>query len=473
MGRILHRPGILLELLLLAVTPHLALAQAVTDGQVQGTVVDPSGALIPGATLTLEQSSTGYHATVAANASAIYVFAGVLPGTYRLTASAKGFAPKAYDGVVVTAGQTANIKVELQVGGSTQTVTVSGASQVLETTENTLATTVSTNSIQNLPMAGRDALPFAQLTPAAQTGGSQRFTTFNSMPNGVINISVDGTNNNFQRFRTSTTSFFEAAGLRLGAIQEVSVSTDNLTAQAGGATGAVNIEFTTKRGTNQYHGSAFWQALNSAFNANTFQNDAYLAAGLTSLGRKRPSHTNDFGANVGGPVLKNKLFFFVNFEWQNQPATSLYTAAVLTPAAQAGNFTYTRADNGQQQTVNLYNIAANAPGGPFPSSVNSNVQGILSQINTLAQNGTLSPNTTDSYSQALEQTLSFTEAATRQNRWPTARIDYQVTPNIHWFTSYDLSWASSTNQGSPVYPNDPVRIGGGTTTYSTFGTGVD
>lgn len=473
MRRTLNRLLVLFAAVLLFVVPRMAWGQAVTEGQLQGTVFDPSGAIIPGATLTLKQASTGFHATVTANSSGIYLFADVLPGTYTLTASAKGFATKVYNAVFVAAGQTANVKVQLQIGSSTQTVTVSAASQVLETTENTLSTNVSTESIQNLPIAGRDALPFAQLVPAAQTGGSQRFTTFNSMPNGVINISVDGTNNNFQRFRTSTTAFFEAAGLRLGAIQEVSVSTDNLTAQAGGATGAVNIEFTTKRGTNRFHGSASWQAFNSAFNANTFQNDAYLAAGLTDLGRKQPFHTNDFGANIGGPILKNKLFFFFNFEWQNRPSTNINTEALLTPAAQAGNFTYTRADNGQQQTVNLYNIAAHAPGGPFPSSVNSNIQGILSAVNTLAQNGTLSPNTTDTYTQSLEQTLSWTETSTGENRWPTARIDYQITPNIHWFSSYDLSWSSSTRQGSPVYPNDSVRIGGGTSEYSTFATGVD
>jgi Carboxypeptidase regulatory-like domain len=266
-----------------------------------------SSAQTPGTTLTLVQPSTGFHATVTANSSGIYLFADVLPGTYTLTAAAKGFATKAYNGVVVTAGQTANVKVQLQIGATSQTVEVS-ASQVLETTENTLATTVSTDLIQNLPLAGLDALPFAQLVPAAQVGGDQRFTTFNSMPNGVINISVDGADNNFQRFRTSTTAFFEAAGLQLGAIQEVTVSTSDLNAEAGAA-GATTIAFTTKRGTNQFHGSAFWEAYNSAFNANSFQNDAYLAAGLTQLGRKQPFHTNDFGANIGGPIRKNKCSF--------------------------------------------------------------------------------------------------------------------------------------------------------------------
>jgi hypothetical protein len=294
---------------------------------------------------------------------------------------------------------------------------------------------VSTDSIQDLPLGGRDVLPFAQLVSGAQVGGDLRFTTYNSMPNGAINISVDGTNNNFQRFRTSTTGFFEAAALRLGAIDEVTVSTSDLTADSG-AEGGATLKFTIKRGTNQFHGSGFWEAYNSAFNANSYQNDTYLydahqlcpsgftsgvcnntkndpdpgtAAGYLAAGRKQPNHTNDFGGNIGGPILKNKLFFFVNFEFENQPGSANFTEGVLTSSAaqgvpacpgsseggaQNGCFTYTRADNGSLQTVNLYQVAA---GAGFPSMPNANVQTLLASINTLAAGGKLAPNTTDAY----------------------------------------------------------------------------
>jgi hypothetical protein len=447
-----------------------ARGQTRTEGELTGTVVDPSGAAVPGATLTLSQASTGFATTLQANESGVYAFGNVQPGSYTLGVAAKGFATKTYNDVNVYAGRTTDLKVDLKVGTTTETVEVSAAGEVLETSTNTLATTVNPDSIQDLPLGGRDVLPFAQLVAGAQVGGDLRFTTYNSMPNGAINITVDGANNNFQRFRTSTTGFFEAAALRLGAIDEVTVSTSDLTADAG-AEGAVTLRFTTKRGTNQFHGNGFWEAYNSAFNANSFQNDAYLAVGLTSLGRKQPSHTNDFGGNIGGPILKNKLFFFFNFEFENQPGTGIFTEGVLTQAAQAGTFTYTRADNGQQQTVNLLNIAANAPGGPYPSTINSNIQSVLGAVNTLAQGGTLSPNTTDAYLQSLQETLSFTAAQNTKQRWPTGRIDYLVTPHIEWHTSYDLYWR--TYPTTPVYPNDPVRIGGFQSSYSTFATGAD
>jgi hypothetical protein len=453
--------------------PRVVHAQARTEGQLSGTVSDQSGAVVPNATLELSQPSTGFSATRTSNADGQFTFADLQPGTYNLTVNAKGFAPTVYEAVVVYTGRMTDLEVSLKVGTTAATVEVSAAGEVLETSTNTLATTVSTNSIQDLPLNGRDVLPFAQLMAGAQVGGDLRFTTYNSLPNGAINISVDGANNNFQRFRTSTTGFYEAAALRVGAIDELTVSTSDLTADAG-AEGAVTLRFVTKRGTNQYHGGGFWQAYNSAFNANSFQNDAYLAAGLTQLGRKQPFHTNDFGGNIGGPILKNKLFFFFNYERENQPGTGIFTQGVLTPFAQAGNFTYTRTDTGQQQTVNLFNIAANAPasiGGPFPSAINSNIQTLINDANAFAQKGTLTPNTTDAYLQSLQGTLSFTAPQLTKQRWPTGRLDYLIKPNVAWHVSYDLYWREYPK--APVYPGDSVYLGGFKSSYSTFSTGVD
>lgn len=454
--------------------PSLACGQARTEGQLTGIVLDPSGAAVPGATLTVSQPTTGFTTTVTSSASGQYTVADLQPGTYQLTASAKGFSDVVEKDVVIAAARITDLKVQMKIGASSETVEVSAASQVLETTANTLATTINPDSVQDLPLAGRDVLPFAQLVQGAQVGGDQRFTTYNALPNGAINLSVDGTNNNFQRYRSSTTGFFEGAGLRLGAIDEVTVSTSDLTADAG-AEGGVTLRFTTKRGTNSYHGNAFWEAYNSAFNANSFGNDAFLDAGLLQQGRKQPSHTNDFGGSLGGPIIKNRLFGFFNFEWENQPSTGLFSPTVLSPAAQAGTFTYTRADNGAQQTVDLFNIAANAnkvgAGGPYPFAVNSNISTLLGQINTLAQKGTIGPVTTDAYTQSLLQTTNFTAAQNTKQRWPTARVDYNITPDITWHTSYDLYWR--TYPRTPIYPDDPLLEGGFQSSYSTFATGVD
>src|SRR5579863_10339314 len=345
---------VLFVLAALILIPSAAFGQARIEGQLSGTITDPSGAVVPGATVTLTQPSTGLTRTATSNDAGAFVFPDLLPGSYTVTANAKGFASAVYNEVVIFTGRTTDLKVTVKVGTATETVEVSAAAEVLETTSNTLTTTVTGDSIQDLPLNGRDALPFAQLMPGAQIGGDLRFTTYDAMPNGAINISIDGTNDNFSRFRTSTTGFYTGAGLRIGAVDEMTVSTDQLGADAA-AEGAVTINVTTKHGTNQYHGNGFWETYNSAFNANSFANDAFLAAGpaYASLGRKQPFHVNDYGGSVGGPILKNKLFFFVNYEREHVPQTSLATTEILNQTAQNGSFSYTDA-SGNPETVNLY-----------------------------------------------------------------------------------------------------------------------
>lgn len=471
---------------LMLLLPLITMGQARTEGQLAGTVVDPSGAAVPNASLTLSEPSTGFSTTVKASASGDYTFPDLQPGNYTLTASANGFATKTYKSVNIDAGRVSNLKVELKVGSSVETVEVSAQAEVLETTSNTLATTVSGDSIQNLPLAGRDALPFAQLLPGAQVGGSQRFTTYDAMPNGAINISVDGTNNNFSRFRTSTTGFFTGAGLRIGAVDEMTVSTDQLTADAG-AEGAVTINVNIKHGTNSFHGNGFWQAYNSAFNANSWSRDTYLydaqqlasadparSASYAARGRKLPSHTNDFGGSIGGPILENHLFFFVNYEREHVPSSSLASTDIPNSDAQQGNFTYIRGDNGQPETVNLYTIAAaNAAGCNcnLGTAVNSNIQGLLSTVNGYASKGSVAPNTSDTQLSTLMNTVTFPYDSSFTQTWPTARVDFQIKPNLLWHTSYNMYWRSYA--GTPIYPTDPVLEGSFQSTYSTFATGID
>lgn len=475
MAHRLCRIGSFLLVALLFLFPSLARGQARSTGQLSGVVVDPSGAAVPNASLTLSEAAVGFATTVMSNESGQYVFPDLQPGSYVLKVSAKGFSDAVLSDVMIATGRTADVKVQMKIGSSSETVEVSASSQVLETTTNTLATTINPESIQDLPLNGRDVLPFAQLVAGAQRGGDQRFTTYNSLPNGAINITVDGMNDNFQRYRSSTTGFFTASPLRVGAMDEMTVATGDLTADAG-AEGGVTLGFTTKRGTNQIHGNAFWEAYNSAFNANSYVNDFYLSQGNLKSGRKQPSHTNDFGGSIGGPIWKNKLFGFFNFEYENIPGTRLFTRGVLTQAAQAGTFTYTRADNGQLQTVSLLNIAA-AKG--FPSQINGaganpapgTIQSLLNSANTYVKNGTLVTNQTDPYLASLQQSLSWTAPTDRKNTYPTLRLDYQIKPNIAWHGSYNMYWRYISE--SPVYPGDAVQTGGFQSTYSTTSTGLD
>jgi len=463
-----HRRWMIFTLLpaLLCVAPRVVFGQAQTAGELTGTVTDPSSAVIPGASVTLSRPSTGYSRTLTANGSGEFDFPDLQAGQYVLKVSAKGFADIRYTDVEVQTGRPLNLNVHMKVGPSTQTVEVSSAGEALETTTNTLSTTITPDAVQDLPLNGRDALPFAQLVEGAQSGGDQRFTTFNAMPNAAINITVDGMNDNFQRYRTSTTGFFDAAPLRIGAIDEVTVSTDDLTADAG-AEGAATLRFELKRGTNQFHGNAFWQTQNSAFNANTYTNNAQ---GIP----KSPYHISDFGGSLGGPMWKNKVFFFGNYEQEYVPGNVTGYADVLSTAAQNGNFSYVEScpsgspsncANGSTNTVNVLSVAqANG----FPYQVNSIIASEFNQIN---------PSVGKALQNIPNPTIPYQDELIWQYRWnydqiyPTLRFDYQIRPSIEWHASYDLEWR--TYPGYQQYPGDPYTNSSFNSSYQTYQTGLE
>ena len=448
----------------------LTSAQVRTTGTISGTVTDPSGAVVPGASLTISEASTGFSKTVTSNASGEYVFPVLQPGTYSLKVSAKGFADAEYNDVVVSAARTANITVQMKVGSASQTVEISAHSQVLETTTNTLATTISPGAIQNLPLAGRDVLEFAQLVAGAQSAGGQRYTTYDNLPNAAINISVDGTNDNFQRYRTASTGFFTAASLRVGAFDEVTVSTSNLTADAG-AEGSSTLRFVTKRGTNQFHGNAFWWAQNSFFNANSYTANA---RGL-KLAKTR---LNDYGGSLGGPLWKNKLFFFANVEYQSSPGASLNSPFVLTTGAEQGLYTYNVSSipssppswvtcnaGSSTCTANLYALAqANS----FPNTEDATMAGVLSQIDGFEKNGSLLPGPSAS---PFLQVLSWNQPTNNTQWWPTTRLDFKITPKVAWHDSWDIYWRKIANV--PNYPGSKFAGNGFKSTYYTWSNSVD
>ena len=451
-----RRGWIVFSILLLAA--HLACGQASTAGELSGTVADTTGAVVPGASLTLSQPATGFSRTSVANAQGSYVFPNLQAGEYVLRVSAKGFAEARYSDVVVPTGRTVNLNVQMKVGSATQTIEISSEGEVLETTTNTLATTISPDAVQDLPLNGRDALPFAALGAGAQSGGDQRFETFNALPNAAINITVDGMNDNFQRYRTSSTGFFDAAPARIGAVEEVTTSTDALTADAGDE-GAVTVRIEIKKGTNQFHGNAFWQTQNSAFDANTYYNNAQ-----TPVVPKAPFHISDFGGSLGGPIWRNKLFFFGNYEQEYVPGKNTGYQSVLTPSAQAGNFSYTGTD-GTVHTVNVLSIAG---ANGFPSTVNSLVAAQFALIDPSVSKALANSTTSLPY----QNELIWQYPDNTDQIFPTVRLDYQITPKIDWHVAYNMYWR--TYPGGPPYPGDPNDNSSSfQSTYSTLTTGLN
>jgi hypothetical protein len=429
-------------------------AQATTTGNLAGTVTDPSGAFVPNATLTIENPSVGSKGTQTSDSRGAYTFADLQVGHYRLTVEAPGFAKLVVPDVIIDTGRSADINLKLVAGGANDTVSVTSDMQVLETTTNTLAATIRPDAVQDLPLSGRDTSPLTQLAPGAQTNGDGRYGTFNALPTGAINITVDGMNSNFQKFRTASSGNYSPAPVRLGAIEEVSVSTGDLTADSG-AEGSVAIRFQIKRGTNKWHGSAFWEYQSSALNANSYALDATATP-------KTKFHYNDEGGNISGPIWKDKLFLFINYEQQITNGKTSGTSYVLTPDAQQGNITYTDANKGSH-TVNVLTQLGSQG---FPSTVNAFIASQLTLANQYSANSQLTTGTVP-----YQNVSKWTFPTTTYNIYPTTRLDWQITPKMDFHVAYDLWWRKLP--GSQVYASDPIYNNNFKSSYQTISAGFD
>ena len=443
-----------LAVVLVCGVPSLSLAQVRTSGQIVGTVKDATGAVVPAAALVLIDASTGLTLEAKAAADGGFTFPNLQPGTYTLTATAGGFKPVTLQSIVVQTARTTNIEVNFQVAGLSESVTVAGRTSVVETTSSTVSSTVTNEQIAKLPLSGRNILDFALLVPGATQSTGGRDSHFNGLPGGAINITLDGINNNSQRFRSGGTSMFVFAPVRLGAIEEMTVSTAGLSAEAG-AEGAMQIQFVTKRGSNAFRGQVFDQYRSDKLNANNWVNEIRNIP-------KTKLRQHEYGANVGGPIIKGKLFFFANFEQVYAPSESTQTRTVLTPEAQSGIFRYVGSDN-VERTANLLAIAG---ANGFQNTIDPFIAAQFQTVNSTLGNGTLGP------SNLYQNTFSFIIPQTpNTNIYPTARIDYQATKSLAIRGVLNLQWRDlpTTN----TFPGMPKATGGFTSTYYILSTGAD
>jgi outer membrane receptor protein involved in Fe transport len=309
-------------------TTSIAFAQSqATTGNIEGRVTDPNGAAVPGVTVTATNQETALAKSTAADDSGNYRIIFLPPGKYRVTTSgAQGFAPADYGNVTVTVGSQTPLDIQLRVGATTTMVDIAAGGQVVETTQTSVSTTINQKSIENLPINGRNFQDFATLSPGVirdprggdLSVGGQR-GTFNS-------LQVDGVDNN-------NTFFGQALG-RGGvrppyqfseeSVQEFQVNQNGFSAEFGRAGGAV-INVVTKSGTNAFHGGAFEYFRDESLNSNDPVIKANEARHLpNALPNKRPAlRINQFGGRLGGPIKKNKAFFFFTYDGQraNVPQT--------------------------------------------------------------------------------------------------------------------------------------------------------
>lgn len=293
--------------LLIAVSMALqAVGQSVVTGDAVGTVTDPSGAVVSGATVTLTSSDTGATQFVVTGANGFYRFALLKPGQYRLTVKQNGFKSTS-QALLVSVGQIATSNVTLELGATSEVVEVTGAPPLIETENANLATTYSTNQLQQLPVPGGDITSYAYSAPGVTMNNASGYGNFSSygLPSTSNLFTTNGSDNMYVYLNLNNTG---ASNLSLGAneLDQISIVQNGYTAQYGRQAGA-QMNATTKSGTNSFHGNASYWWNGSSLNANDwFSNNA---------GTPRPfANSNQWAASVGGPIVKNKLFFFADQE---------------------------------------------------------------------------------------------------------------------------------------------------------------
>lgn len=432
---------LILALLLILVLVPVAGAQA-SNATISGFVRDSSGAAIPGAKVTVQNAGTNAVETTTANGAGVYTVQQLLPGTYSITAVKSGFNKSVETGIVLTVGETATLNISLKVGTVQQSVTVTGGAQLLNTSSGDISSVINQRAITQLPLNGRDPSSLIFLTSgvtnvlqspvglapggtalpneinASSTGGRQGSTYF--LLDGAPNMD---------------TYLPEAAPFpNADATEQFRVST-NFDAQYGYAPGAI-VSIKTKSGSNQFHGGIFEFVRNNALNAKD-----YFGKTVDTLKR------NQFGGYLGGPIIRNKLFFFANYQGTRQRYASQHNEAYTpTQAMLNGDFSAVAAALPAGTTLsttpytnqpNLFHTANGKPDQINPAYFSPAAVKLTTTALPLGQDaatglvGFVSP----------EQIQNFDEG--------TARLDYNINEHQHLFLRDFTQWeeqpASSIN----------------------------
>ena len=321
---------------------------------------DEAGGVIPGASVTMTQIDTEVERETVTNDRGLYLFPQIPAGTYRVEAAVPGFRTTVIEDVRVALSTPASIDIVVEVGGVAETVFVAAAeAQSLMNTANAeINTNLSREQVSELPLNGRSVIQLALTQAGVTSPGGTRSASINGTRGTFNNFTLDGVNNQDGFIRTD--ALFGIIPLKESFIDEINITTANSDVDAG--LGASQTQFVTRSGSNTFNSEVFLYHRNESLNANNYFNKA---AGLA----KERTRVHEFGVNVGGPVVRDKLFFFVNYEEEREPGTTSVVRRVLTDSARGGNFSYVRQDNGQVATVNLHRLTGIAPDSAIRSLV--------------------------------------------------------------------------------------------------------
>lgn len=312
----------------------LVLGQDIT-ATVTGTVTDPSGAVIPGAAVTVKDLARDVTYTAQTNSDGVYYLERLPIGSYDLKVEAKGFQTAQHSAFNLVVNQVARVDVQMTVGEQSQTLEVSSAAPLLQTDTTDIGAHLDNNVTQDIPLITHNYNQLSLLTPGAVSTNPGSFTSGqNTFQVGrpYINGNREQTNNYLLDGIDNREADNDDVGYapNADAIQEVNIIAENPPADFGNYLGGI-INVLTKSGTNSYHGSAFEYFRNDKLDANSWSNNL---SGIP----KAAFHYNLFGATFGGPIIKNRLFFFADYQGQREDTPSTQSVQLMSAAERAGNF---------------------------------------------------------------------------------------------------------------------------------------
>jgi hypothetical protein len=419
----------------------------VDEGSIAGTIQDSSGAVIPNAHVTLLNTDQGITLETTTNASGEYIFSPVRIGHYSVSASAPGFSTTTQKNVEVQVAQNLHVNVQLSAGAATQTVEVTAAPPELQTEDASVGQTVTERSVNSLPLNGRNFTFLAQLgagvnTSQADTRGNAASGAFtaNGLRPAQNNYLLDGIDNN-----SNAVDFLNGTNFvilpPLDAIQEFKVQTADFSAELGRSAGAV-LNATIKSGTNSIHG-AVWEF---------FRNDVLDSADYFETTGKGELRFNQFGASIGGPIVKNKAFFFGDYEGfrRVQGNTQSGIGVPTTLERTSGYTNLTDLITGQSGASRLDYLGRLIPFGTVmdPATTRPVTAGTVDPVSGLPAKQT--GYVRDPFGTCAPSTPSFTLAACNLNQIPANRLDPNAVKLLNVFPNPTNGAFSSNFTSSPA-----------------------
>jgi hypothetical protein len=436
-------------LLLICLCVALPMGAQTVTGTIQGVVTDSQGASVPGAQVSIRNVATAETRTVTSSSQGFYAAQDLEVGTYDVTVKLANFKEFVEKRVGLDASSVTTVNAVLQVGSVNEQITVEASAVQVETASGALSATVDGNEVRELPLNGRSFVELTQLTPGVSPQDS--FSTVHKGLEAGVDFSINGNNTTGNLFLVDGVNNNDIGSNRtilvypsLQAIDEMKILTNSYGAEYGQASGGV-ISIITRSGTNHIHGGAFYDGRNTALDANDFFNN--------ERGVPRSAlHRNDYGFNVGGPIIKDRLFFFESEEWNKELRGAARFANVPTVAELNGDFSHLRTNSNGTPCENAPTIT----GIGTVTNISQVPDGGLSVAGqTMAKDTYPAPNLTNVTNC---DNWGFSESTSVPWREDNIRLDFNATKTIKLFFRFtNDSWANPAPNtlgywGDDIYP---------------------